>query len=69
MGTPPEAQGPGQFTESGEVVYGAPDPVRNYPQVSDAESERKFNEAFPEWAGASDMAAAAALGITPGDLS
>jgi hypothetical protein len=64
----PEGQGPGQFAEDGEVIYGAPDPVRVRPQVSYAEADRRFARAFPEWAGAADMAAAAALGIKPGEI-
>ncbi len=65
---PPEADGPGQYSESGEVTYGAPDPVRVRPQVSAAEAERRFARAFPEWAGAADMAAATARGIEPGEI-
>jgi len=66
--SPPEADGPGQATEDGEVVYGAPDPVRLRPVISDAEVERKFAKAFPEYGGATSPAAAAARGIEPDEI-
>jgi hypothetical protein len=69
MRDPVEALGPGQYTEDGQVVYGAPDPVRVPPAVSYAEAERRYARAFPEWAGTSSLAAAAAaLGIEPDEI-
>jgi hypothetical protein len=64
----PEAAGPGQAAEDGEVIYGAAAPVPDYPVLSTAERERRFSRAFPEGVGASDMAAAAALGIEPSEI-
>ena len=72
MGTgtpPPELSGPGQFAEDGEVIYGAPDPVRAYPVISSAEAEAAFSKAFPEYGGTSSPAAAAARGVEPDVIS
>jgi hypothetical protein len=68
-GPPPEAAGPGQFTEDGQVIYGAPDPVRIHPQVSTAEAEARYSRAFPEYRGASSPGAAAVLGYEPDVIS
>jgi hypothetical protein len=65
----PEADGPGQAAEDGQVVYNAPDPVRVRPVLSHAEAEAAFARAFPEYGGSSSPAVAAARGVEPDVIS
>jgi hypothetical protein len=68
-GNIPEAAGPGRYTESGEVIFGAEDPVPARRPVSAAEAERRYARAFPEYRGTSSPAAARARGITPDEVA